>query len=249
MKNIIAILFNWVSLFFASKDSAEAILQEPIPDPEQVEPIALEPSLPAEKTLTERIDENWLARLAKTLKMTLTKAQGDAVRLIVHECEKQGVTDFRQIAYILGTVYHECRFKSIKEQRANPNGNADQRHVYALQEAYWYTGFYGRGFSQLTWEDNYRKFSPVVGIDIVKYPEKVMIPAIGAKILVFGMKNGSFTTKGTALKSSNNLSKYFNATTTNWYDARRIVNGTFRAEMVAEAAQKILPLLNTEPAA
>lgn len=242
MKNIIAILFNWVSLFFASKDSAEAILQEPIPDPEQVEPIAQEPSLPMEKTLTERIDENWLARLAKTLKMTLTKAQCEAVRLLVMECEAQGVTDLRQIAYVLGTVYHECRFKSIKEIRAKPGSD-----VWKMQEAYWHTGYYGRGFSQLTWLKNYKKFEAVVNMDLVKNPDLALIPKVGAMILVYGMKHGTFVSNGMA--SSIRLDRYFNETTTNWYDARRIVNGTFRAEMVAEAAQKILPLLNTEPTA
>jgi len=184
----------------------------------------------------EFVNDNWLASLASTLKMTLTKAQGDAVRLIVAECEKQGVTDTRQIAYVLATVYHECRFKSIKEIRAKIGTD-----VYRMQQKYWQSGYYGRGFSQLTWRKNYQKFSPVVGLDLVKEPDLVLKPEVGAKILVYGMKHGTFVSAG--LESKTNLDRYFNAEKTDWFNARRIVNGVFRAEMVADAAKKIMPLV------
>lgn len=194
----------------------------------------------------EKVNDIWMAQLAHTLEMKLTKDQGDNVRILVAECENQGVTDLRQIAYVLATAYHECRFKSIKEIRANPRGDAMQRKVYKMQEAYWYTGFYGRGFCQLTWRKNYQKFSPVVGMDLVKNPDLVLRPEIGAKILVYGMKHGTFVAAG--LESMTNLDRYFNAEKTDWFNARRIVNGIFRAEMVAEAAKKILPLLTIEVA-
>lgn len=183
----------------------------------------------------EQVNDIWLAGLARTLEMKLTKEQGDNVRLLVSECESQGVTDLRQIAYVLATCHHECRFKSIKEIRAQPG-----TEVYKMQDRYWGTGFYGRGFSQLTWRKNYLKFSPVVGMDLVKNPDLVLSPEIGAKILVHGMRRGLFTGK--------DLDNYFNPTRTDWFNARRIVNGVFRAEMVADAAKKILPLLSIEVA-
>ena len=45
------------------------------------------------------------------------------------------------------------------------------------------------------------------------------------------------------MTSSIRLDTYFNESREDWFNARKIVNGTFRAEMVAEAAKKILPLL------
>lgn len=185
------------------------------------------------------VNDTWLSSVAATLKMRLTRAQGEAIRLIVAECEAQGVTDRRQVAYVLATVYHECRFRAIKEIRAKPG-----TPVWKMQEAYWHTGYYGRGFCQLTWEKNYRKFSPVVGFDLVKDPDLVLHPEIAAKILVYGMKNGTFV--ALKLNSSVNLSRFFNETKTDWVGARRIVNGTFRAEMVANAARKIFSLLQNE---
>lgn len=180
--------------------------------------------------------QEWLASLARTLKMRLTKAQGTAVALILSECYIQGVNDPRQVAYVLATVHHECRFKSIKEIRA-----AVGTPVYKMQQKYWPTGFYGRGFSQLTWRKNYQKFSPVIGKDLVSDPDLVLNPEVGAKILVYGMKHGTFVSNG--LTSNTNLANYFNDQRTDWFNARRIVNGVFRAEMVAEAAKKILPLI------
>ena len=38
---------------------------------------------------------------------TLNQNQVDAFNDLFNECEKQGVTDIRQIAYIFATIYHE----------------------------------------------------------------------------------------------------------------------------------------------
>lgn len=187
-------------------------------------------------TMQKEINDIWLASLAATLKMKLTAAQGKAVKLIVQECDLQGITDFRQIAYVLGTVYHECRFKSIKEIRAKPG-----TEVWRMQERYWHTGYYGRGFSQLTWLKNYKKFETVTHMDLVKNPDIALLPEVGAKILVYGMKHGTFVANG--MTSSIRLDTYFNDKREDWFNARKIVNGTFRAETVADAAKKILKLI------
>ena len=183
------------------------------------------------------VNEQWLASLAAALKTRLTREQGNNIRIIAAECERQSVTDKRQLAYIIATVYHECRFKSIKEIKARPGTVIWDKY----QVNYWHTGFYGRGFCQLTWEKNYRKFSAVIGEDLVANPDKVLEPEIGAQVLVFGMLNGSFTALN--LYSKNRLASYFSDKKTDWMGARQIVNGTFQAEKVKAVAIKILPLL------
>jgi predicted chitinase len=198
-------------------------------EPVTPQPIKPEPSEPAPEPGIKPTDE-WLARFAKTLNTTLNKDQGKAVRLILLECKEHGVTDKRHIAYILATCWHECRFKSIKEIRAKVGTD-----VWKMQEKYWHTGFYGRGFCQLTWEYNYKKFSPITGRDLVKNPDEVLLPEVGALILVRGMRDGLFSGKS--------LGDYLNDTKTNWMQARRVVNGNFQADKVMDAALKILPLL------
>ena len=176
-----------------------------------------------EKLITTR----FLAMFCAAANVRMTKEQGENCRIIAAMCDHECVHDPRHVAYILGTVHHECRFKSIKEIRAKAG-----TPVWRMQEKYWHAGYYGRGFCQLTWKKNYEKFSPVVGFDLVKNPDAVLRPDIGAMILVYGMKNGSFTANG--LTSTNRLSKYFplNPGNDQWEAARKIVNGTFQADQV-----------------
>ncbi|WP_242049006.1 glycoside hydrolase family 19 protein [Planktothrix sp. FACHB-1365] len=51
----------------------------------------------------------------------------------------------------------------------------------------------GRGYVQLTWNYNYRKYSDVLGLDLVNDPDLVMRPDIALFILIHGMKWGVFT--------------------------------------------------------
>lgn len=185
----------------------------------------------------ERISEEFLAKLAATLKMRLTRLQGDAVRLIASYADEYKIEDVKQVAYMLATCYHECRFKSIVEIRAQKGTT-----IYRMQNKYWASGYYGRGYVQLTWKKNYEKFSPIVGLDLAKFPNLVLRPQIGARILVVGMKDGLFSGK--------KLADYFPGkgadVEPDWLNARKIVNGTFQNELVAKAAVKILGVLFVE---
>jgi len=178
-----------------------------------------------------RITDGFLLSLATNFKTPLKKDQGDCIRLICKYADVYQITDVRMVAYMLATAYHECRFQAIEEIRAQPGTK-----IYDLQSRYWHTGFYGRGYIQLTWKKNYQKFSDLLKQDFVGDPDLVLVPDNAAKILVHGMAHGSFTGK--------KLSDYFQTgKLPDWLGARRIVNGTDQAERIAEAAQKIHSLL------
>lgn len=178
-----------------------------------------------------RVTDGFLLSLATNFKTTLNKEQGDCIRLICSYADVYSVVDVQAVAYMLGTAYHECGFRAIKEIRAKPGTT-----VRAMQDKYWNTGFYGRGYCQLTWKRNYEKFSELLGEDFVANPDLVLIPKNAAHILVYGMVHGSFTGK--------KLSDYFKpGKEPDWMNARRIVNGTFHADRVADAAKKIHSLL------
>ena len=134
--------------------------------------------------------------------------------------------DDRWFAYVLATTHHETgrRFQPIEEigrGRGRPYGRPDP-----------VTGqrYYGRGFVQLTWKDNYRKMGDVLGVDLVGHPELALDFDIAMKIIFYGMINGSFTGR--------RLSQYFNATNEDWRNARRIVNGLDRADDIASMARR-----------
>lgn len=175
-------------------------------------------------TNTERIPDTNLAAIAKGLKTKITQAQGDVIRLIAKSADYHGITDVRAFSYVLATAYHEARWKSIPEIRAQKGSD-----VWKMQERYWSTGFYGRGLSQITWDYNYKKFGELLGIDLFRHPDLALTDSIGSGILVAGMAKGMFTGKS--------LDMYFKPNKeADWNNARRIVNGTFMADKVSWAA-------------
>ena len=180
------------------------------PDP-PTEPTMPPPPKP-KPMFADLITDHFLAKVAANFKMTLSKAQGDAIRALAKECDLKGVADQRHFAYVLATCYNESRFKSIREIRAKKGSP-----IWELQENYWHTNYYGRGFSQLTWRGNYSKFGKLLGLDLLGNPDKVLEPAIGAKILVTGMAQGLFTGK--------KMSDFINAEKCDWFAIRSTVNG------------------------
>lgn len=179
------------------------------------------------------MEKEILAALEKSSRTKTRPAQAENLALILKECEAQGVVAPEQVAYVVGTAWHESRLLCIAEFRAKPGTK-----VRAMQDRYWGTGYYGRGFVQLTWQRNYKKFGDLLGIDLVSNPDKVLEPEIGAKILVRGMRDGLFTGVG--------LVKYFKADRPpEWLNARRIVNGVFHADYVARAAVAVFNVLKS----
>jgi predicted chitinase len=155
----------------------------------------------------------------------LDPIQKDSIKLILRTFDIYGDKDKNKLAYILATAEHECSFRPIEEHRT----------YSARQEAYWYTGYYGRGFVQLTHERNYLKMSNLLGVDFVKNPHLVLKPEYAARILVQGMMEGSFTRKA--------LGRYINVGEQDYFNARRVVNGTDRAERIQNATLFLLSYL------
>jgi hypothetical protein len=93
----------------------------------------------------------------------------------------------------------------------------------------------GRGYVQLTWKANYAKAGDALGYPLVGNPDLAMRPDIAAAIMVRGMAEGWFT--GRALRH------YITATTTDFVNARRIINGTDHAREIAAEAEHYLAAL------
>ena len=150
----------------------------------------------------------------------------ETVQALVKEARRQGINDLNQIAYILATVEHETAgsFQPVKESYYLGKVRGEN-HRKTLR----YYPFYGRGFVQLTWEYNYRKYSDIVGLNLVKNPDLAMRPDVSLFILIDGMKRGVFTGK--------KLSDYFSSSYCNEVQARRIINGNDRAEKVASLSK------------
>ena len=170
--------------------------------------------------------EKWILAIEEAFNTQLDIDQQDSTRQIISAFDKYGDGDYRKLVYILATAWHESKLRPIKEYRAK-SGTA----LYETQNRYWPSGYYGRGFVQLTWESNYRKMGDFLGIGLVASPDLALQPEYAAKIIAYGMMNGSFTGK--------KLSQYINALKKDYYNARRVVNGVDRATLIKGFAQKL----------
>lgn len=150
-----------------------------------------------------------------------------SVPLILAEARKQGLSA-NQTAYVLATVQTESQMGL---------------YMYELDKGQGKHGiYYGRGFVQITWKYNYQYWSRRLGIDLVGNPDLAAKPEVAVKILIGGMKDGTFTgmsPNGTYLPSAaQKLSDYINASKTDYVGARRIVNGQDKAGAIATDARR-----------
>src|SRR5262245_1133151 len=126
--------------------------------------------------------------------------------------------DDRSFAYVLATTYHEtgATMQPIKEWGSES---------YLKSKPYY--PYYGRGYVQLTWKDNYATQDQKLGLGgrLVRDPDLALDPTIALQVILQGMADGDFTGK--------KLRDYFTDQLTDWVDARRIVNGTDRAQDIA----------------
>lgn len=188
--------------------------------------------------LSDNVSEDVLKEFKRLWHLKKPKKEmmrAEVITEIVTECEKFGLVLPEQQAYVLATVEWETNktFKPVRE-------------AYWLSEAWRkenlrYYPFYGRGYVQITWESNYRKFTNILkdeldlDVDLVANPGEVMDHDIAKFILVYGFANGSFTGR--------NIKEFINENKADFNNARRCINGMDKHEEIAAIAQKWLKKL------
>ena len=170
----------------------------------------------------------------------LTEGQVSGMSAILDEWEANHATqDDRWLAYMLATTHHETdrKMQPIEEYgkgKGRPYGGCVRmdRKPYSDTTAL----FYGRGFVQLTWYENYQKAGNVLGVDLLQKPECCLELKNATKILFAGMMEGWFTGK--------KLENYFNGQKEDWINARRIINGLDKANLIAGYGQRYYSCLS-----
>lgn len=156
----------------------------------------------------------------------LTQGQVDGFNALLAAMEKWPV---EWVAYGLATAWHEtaATMKPIKEY----GGDAYYHRMYDIEGERPHVArklgnlthgdgvkYAGRGYSMITGKSNYEKFG------IANDPDKALQPEVAAKIMVDGMESGIFTGK--------KMADYLDGQT-DYVGARKIINGTDRAHMLA----------------
>lgn len=150
-----------------------------------------------------------------------------------HYEKDPGYEYLRQLAYVLATAYHESAHTWDPGIREYGRGKGRK---YGIPHAKTGKIYYGRGLCQLTWYFNYESFSKILGIDLLNYPDLALEPKNSVDILMIGMRDGTFT--------RHKLNMYFDEDTTDWVGARKIINGTDRANLIASYAKEFFKIVD-----
>lgn len=176
----------------------------------------------------------------------LTQNQIDGINHYVAAMDADKSISYPQAAYILATVWHETDRKlSPIEEYGKGKGRAygtwyknSKGELYAFKNGsrdsvYLYSDFphlyYGRGDTQNTWFANYEKLSKVFGVDFLRQPELLLTREWSTKATLYAMKVGLYTGR--------KLSDYIYQSKKDYVNARRIINGTDKAQLISGYAE------------
>lgn len=182
----------------------------------------------------------------------INKNTGDT-QFLIKEAVKYGLLR-NQLAYILATVWHETGGKMVplvenlnysaeglrktfpkyfteaqaKSYARKPERIANRAYANRMGNGPEPSGdgwrYRGRSYVQITGHDNYKRFG------FLANPEDVLIKENGSKILFDGMIKGSFTGK--------KINDYITLSKSDFTNARRIINGTDKAGLIAGYARE-----------
>lgn len=167
----------------------------------------------------------------------LSSSQVQGFEAIFNEFENRQMNDLRMLSYILATIWHEVG-KTMQpiEEIGKGKGLKYGKRV-------WYDGriytdiphiFYGRGHTQNTWRDIYLKLTKAnnKGWDFVNNPELLLKMEQSVWATFHAMTTGLYTGR--------KLSQYFNDKVIDPVGARKIINGTDKAELISGYYDKFL---------
>ncbi len=139
------------------------------------------------------------------------------------------MTDKRWISYVLATTRHECAGKWLPIEEFGKGVGKD--YGWPINGK----SYYGRGYVQLTWLNNYQTMGNHIGVDLANNPDLALVPDIAYRIMSYGMVKGSFTGVG--------LSRFINASGCDYFNARKIVNSLDQATTIKAYAELFESLL------
>jgi hypothetical protein len=158
---------------------------------------------------------------------SLSQPQVDRLEAILTRLDAKRI-ELAQAAYILGTAYHESdRFRTMEEYASG--AAYEGRKTLGNTQPGDGKRFKGRGFVQITGRRNYTDWAKRLGVDLVGNPALAARLDHATTILIDGMMLGTFTGK--------KLPDYVAGAKKDYVGARRVVNGTDRAAMIADYAR------------
>lgn len=139
-------------------------------------------------------------------------------------------------AYALATACHETAYTMQPVREGLRASDAWRRKNLR------YYPYYGRGYVQLTWEDNYKKADRELNLNgqLTSNLDLALDPDVAANIMVRGMQEGWFAgdRNGKRHTLARHLPENGAASVAQMTSARRIINGTDKNDKIAAEAIK-----------
>ena len=160
----------------------------------------------------------------------------DNIKLIIESQQKYGV-GINSLAYILATAYHETGHDFFPKYEYGNYAYFIKKYWLNSKVAKWLGNdveleafkYRGRGLVQVTGETNYERFG------IADNPDKALEIETAIRIIYEGMTKGIFTGK--------KLSDYMDTFKYDFIGARKIINGTDKAKLIAGYAEQFRLIL------
>ena len=179
----------------------------------------------------------------------LTAGQVEGMEFLLGELQ---VLPRAHQAYLLATVCIETAWtmQPVRETLATSDESAIARldNAWAkgqlpwVKTPYWRKdaegkAWFGRGYVQITHKANYAKAAQELNVPLLEDPGLALDPNVAADIMIRGSSEGWFTGK--------KLSDYLGNGKLDFVNARRVINGTDRAEEIAALAETFLDALDS----
>lgn len=152
-----------------------------------------------------------------------TQVDGMEAVLTAWEARAEPGADLRHLAYPFATDKWET---SSTMQPIEEYGKG-KGMAYGSPDPTTGQTYYGRGYVQLTWRDNYARADKELDLhdddSLEWHAENALDPVIAAEVMFAGMEEGWFRTAKDGTKET--LSKYFNDDRDDPFNARDIING------------------------
>lgn len=172
----------------------------------------------------------------------LKESQVSAINHIVQKMNEDKSISYPQGAYILATIWHEtattmqpiAEYGKGKGRTYGTWFKNSKGQLYSFKDgskttAYLHDDYphlyYGRGETQNTWFANYEKLSKVFGVDFLRNPDLLLTQEWSTPVTIYSMKTGLYTGK--------KLSDYIHQSKKDYVNARRIINGMDKANLIA----------------
>lgn len=165
-------------------------------------------------------------------KGSISVSQFNGIEAVISEYNKLCINDIRKLAYVLATAYHETARTMAPIAEYGKGKNYDYGKQLKMSRKPYVTPkqiYYGRGFVQLTWYENYEAMGKQLGLDLLNNPDLLLTLKASIDVMFTGMIKGMFTGK--------KLSDYFTTDKTDWVNARKIINGLDAANTIAGYAK------------